>query len=95
MANCIPTRERLFEKGIQVENHCVLCGLFGEHLFHIFLDCDFARLFWDIVDIGILGTEKGDFVSWFNLICSMRDGKMFEKVCMLLWGIWHERNEVL
>jgi hypothetical protein len=44
--NCIPTRTRLLEKGVNCSGDCVLCDADIEDNMHIFMSCNINKQVW-------------------------------------------------
>ena len=53
-----------------MQNVYVFCQDYGEHLFHLFLDCDFVATSWQEVDIsvGVVNHESFIFLVGF-VVC--------------------------
>ncbi|WZZ00453.1 hypothetical protein YC2023_072781 [Brassica napus] len=47
--NRIPTRDRLIQRGLQVDNRCLLCNRNQETIDHLFFSCDFSYDLWKLV----------------------------------------------
>ena len=61
LSSCLPTREALFLKGLDVPNQCVFCGEYGEHSLHIFLNCQFAKDCFQCVGMEVSDLQTPTF----------------------------------
>ena len=65
--SCLPTRVRLYDKGVYCPTQCVICSSNHEDLAHLIFYCSFVVQIWhmtgiwgDIVLYGALGSTKED-----------------------------------
>ncbi|KAL6506664.1 hypothetical protein OROHE_022496 [Orobanche hederae] len=49
--NCLPTKEKLLQKGISAGGNCGLCDDSYETSWHIFVDCPFVKSCWDAAEL--------------------------------------------
>lgn len=52
--NCLSNQFNLAGRGIQVDPHCVMCGLPIENSWHQFLSCSYAESCWKEANLQVL-----------------------------------------
>ncbi|GAU29062.1 hypothetical protein TSUD_278180, partial [Trifolium subterraneum] len=81
---CLPTRSRLLERRVECTLNCPVCDEEIEDELHIFFRCAVARDSWSAAGLSSVlhnaTNESSDTVG---------------RVAMLLWCIWHNRNDKL
>ncbi|CAJ2643989.1 unnamed protein product [Trifolium pratense] len=97
--NCIPTRTRLLQKGVNCPGECVLCATEIEDSIHIILSCEVARQVWQ--KSGFLNTIQqhltvnnniADLVFSILQVLTAEQCSLFSTV---LWSLWQSRNNKL
>ncbi|XP_026451280.1 uncharacterized protein LOC113351529 [Papaver somniferum] len=100
MHDSIPTREMLQNRGMEiVSNLCLLCNNHVETQDHLFLQCEWVKLFWDyfINSLQVKWVSHNNFKlllqSWSIHVLS----KKAKLICHLIplgicWELWLERN---
>ena len=95
----LPTRSRLQTKWVVVPLTCVLCDRDVENCWHVFLTCPFARQCWvasNLLDKTDFFVETCEcFNDWFFQLGGNLNEEDCGKFFMVIWGIWHQRNEKL
>jgi hypothetical protein len=71
--DCIPTRARLLQKGIEVNDVCVFYGSAGETQEHVFVHCSFVKCCWQKIGLTTQMIASITFQQWlltnqFNLL---------------------------
>lgn len=70
--NVFPCRYRLFSKGIDCPISCVNYGTGVESVWHLFVDCSFARQCWGVTSLSQIvvasSASLGGFVAWLSNI---------------------------
>ena len=62
----------------------VHCGVNGEHLFHVFVDCPFACAYWEAAGINLVSVHAVSFDAWMMTMFNYGDSELRLKFCMLL-----------
>jgi hypothetical protein len=93
--NFLPSKAELKRRHVIKESHCEVCGYAAEDLFHIIVECPWARRFWE----AIFNTTGRKFpalhpVTWAmdllaGRVCSKEDSALF--MCGG-WSLWTNRN---
>ncbi|CAN1148289.1 Putative ribonuclease H protein At1g65750 [Linum perenne] len=92
----IPTRAALRRRHIAVPAGCGVCGSNSEDYNHLFFDCPFAIDCWDqeelLTWIGTVksGAPQSNARLQRLLLDAQTDSR--DKACVVIWGIWNERN---
>jgi ribonuclease HI len=96
---CLPTREKLQQKGVHCSNRCVHCQNNFENEWHIFVGCRKAQEIWEEADLwsiidGLIDMADGFVSLFFQLLQRLSQVQLCNFV-MGLWCIWKRRNEKL
>ena len=75
--------------------NCALCNqVIEESVHHLFVDCSFARMCWDILNVDIPLT--GSFPELSSRIKIQLNTQFFmEAIIITCWTIWSARNELI
>ncbi|XP_024178363.1 uncharacterized protein LOC112184337 [Rosa chinensis] len=95
--NLLPTRERLSTKGYEGELRCLLCNYLIEDTAHLFCKCPLAQSLLSQPPLQLQNSllPQIHFKEWMlehALKLKMED---FEKLLMLIWGLWTNQNSKL
>ncbi|XVE54414.1 hypothetical protein DITRI_Ditri03aG0079200 [Diplodiscus trichospermus] len=94
---CLPTRENLQRRGIDVPITCVLCGRDIENNWHLMISCPFTQSCWQEAGLSQLinsCAERSDsFFEWIFQVLSATDEAEVNRVLMIMWSIWRCRND--
>lgn len=76
------------------DNLCCICKEEGEHNIHLFIDCDYARMFLEClgVDAHVLNTDF--FLDWFEGFLTSRSKEECQLLCMGIWELCSQRNSI-
>ena len=88
-ARCLPTRDLLRQRRIEVSDVCPLCQLEKESIFHVLVDCSFARSCWRLSSIGFVRGNVSNLLDWLNLLLRQIEVKDISLVFMICWAIWN------
>ncbi|MCH98629.1 ribonuclease H protein, partial [Trifolium medium] len=97
--NCIPTRTRLLQKGVNCPNNCVLCDEEAEDNLHILIYCDTIKQVWHRT--GLWNTIQSRASNNTNMdvlvfsILQVLSAKQSSLFAVVLWSIWQSRNNKL
>lgn len=92
----LSTRNLLRRRNMHLDSYnCVLCNLtVEESAHHLFVDCPFARMCWDMLNVDI--PLNGSFPELFAQIKSQLNTQFFmEAIILMCWTIWSARNELI
>ena len=92
--DALPTCVKLFQRGVEVDAHCPVCGAGYETPSHIFLDCEFAMDFWrkSPFRLNTFSRDHGDFGAWCHNFLRVLDAEQSGLLITLIWGLWTLRN---
>ncbi|XP_074326550.1 uncharacterized protein LOC141664498 [Apium graveolens] len=93
--NCLPTKDLLRTKRVNVSEWCPLCNEAAESILHTLISCSFARACWSHLFVDINVNSQQSYLQW--MITEM-DGKTVDQRCMsimLCWAIWKCRNDLV
>lgn len=92
---CLPTKDMLCMKQVNVNILCPLCNMESESARHVLVSCTFAQSCWDLIGGNGDSNYTGDFLAW---ITNVLDTWEIEKKCtgvLLCWSIWKCRNDLV
>ncbi|GAU16642.1 hypothetical protein TSUD_325920 [Trifolium subterraneum] len=96
---CLPTRCRLLERRVECILNCPVCDVEIEDELHIFFRCVVARDSWcaaglsSVLHNGVY--QQSNAMDRIFAMCSNESSDTVGRVAMLLWSIWHNRNDKL
>ncbi|XP_031094430.1 uncharacterized protein LOC115998901 [Ipomoea triloba] len=90
---CLPTKDLLYMKRVNCDQVCMLCGLANESVVHLFANCSFARDCWRELDAA-WNLSYVDSQSWLAEMWNVLSKNMLEKVVMVCWALWENRNSL-
>ncbi|XP_062010405.1 uncharacterized protein LOC133726797 [Rosa rugosa] len=93
----LPTRAKLCSKGYTGDLHCLLCAYQYEDNSHVFCKCPVAVsiLTAPPFNLGNSLLPNIDFREWMLDHALNLQQNMFEKLMMVLWSLWKNRNDKL
>ncbi|XP_024178720.1 uncharacterized protein LOC112184715 [Rosa chinensis] len=92
--NLLPTRTALTSKGYSGDLNCCVCSESVETLEHLFRDCSIAK---DILGAPPFSLPSSPLTwkEWLLDRASNLSTSLFDKLLVLLWSFWKNRNEKL
>ncbi|XP_057444748.1 uncharacterized protein LOC130736993 [Lotus japonicus] len=96
LRNIVPTRKRLWNKGVNCSPFCPRCVGVEETLDHLLRDCPWAKQAWFSSIMGIVWEDNpvGSFVNWFLELIETTPREVVEGVCAVAYAIWRARNRL-
>ncbi|GAU34638.1 hypothetical protein TSUD_394290 [Trifolium subterraneum] len=96
---CLPTRSRLLERRVECTLNCPVCDEEIEDELHIFFRCAVARDSWCAAGLSSVlhndAYQQTNAMDRIFALCSNESSDTIGRVAMLLWCIWHNRNDKL
>ncbi|GAU11647.1 hypothetical protein TSUD_334600 [Trifolium subterraneum] len=99
---CLPTRHRLLERRVELarDSWCAaVCDEEIENEIHIFFRCAVARDSWCASGLSSVlhnaAYQQSNAMDRIFVVCSNERSDIVGRVAMLLWCIWHNRNDKL
>ncbi|KAM0878326.1 hypothetical protein ACQ4PT_034945 [Festuca glaucescens] len=97
--NGLATWDNKYKRNLETSDMCVLCGVECEDNFHAFCRCPLATTLWRAMsevwslpeDSLVVNTGK----EWVLNLLHGKTEMDRVRILMLLWRIWHVRNEVV
>lgn len=95
--NRIPTRDRLIQWGLQVDQSCLLCNRNRESRDHLFFSCDFSYKLWELVTRRLGISPSRDWENTLAQMVSLSLPLPQRLLVLLAWQsvvywLWNERN---
>ncbi|GAU42252.1 hypothetical protein TSUD_327300 [Trifolium subterraneum] len=96
---CLPTRYRLLERRVECNLNCPVCDEDIDDELHIFVTCAVARDSWCAAGLSSVlhsaAYQQSNARDRIFVVCSNERSDTVGRVAMLLWCIWHNRNDKL
>ncbi|GAU34127.1 hypothetical protein TSUD_66060 [Trifolium subterraneum] len=96
---CLPTRYRLLERRVECNLNCPVCDEEMEDELRIFCRCAVARDSWCAAGLSSVlhnaAYQQTNARDRIFAVCSNERSDTVGRVTMLLWCIWHNRNDKL
>jgi hypothetical protein len=94
---CLPTRERLQQKGVNCTNNCEHCQHNFENEWHIFFGCVKAQETWEVAGLwpqieGLFESANGFVSFFFHLLHLLSQNEIILFVASL-WSIWKRQDK--
>jgi hypothetical protein len=94
---CLPSRVRLSNRGVQCLIVCPICTTEMEEELHIFFQCEGSREAWSVMGLDHIIQQQMQGIHnikelIFNLCC-FENIHVAGKVAVLIWHIWQNRND--
>lgn len=93
--NCLPTKDLLRIKRVNVNDRCPLCNEEAESIVHTLISCTFARACWNNLLIDTNVSPQQSFLQW--LLTELNEWTVDQRSMgiMLCWSIWKCINDVV
>lgn len=92
---CLPTKELLRSKRVDLSSTCPVCNIYDETAFHILVTCPFAAQCWQHFGYNYDVVTNLQVDSWFQNTMQQGMNGMTRKIFMIAWSIWKNRNGVV
>ncbi|GAU37233.1 hypothetical protein TSUD_375350 [Trifolium subterraneum] len=96
---CLQTRYRLLERRVECTLNCPVCDEEIEDELHIFFRCAVARDSWSVAGLSSVlhnaTYQQTHAMDRIFAVCNNESSDTVGRVAMLLWCIWHNRNDKL
>jgi ribonuclease HI len=96
--NGLATWDNKYKRNLEISYVCILCGVEREDNFHAFCRCPLAITLWRAMDVwqlpdpaSVINTGE----DWLLHLLVGRPELERTRILLLLWRIWHVRNEVV
>ena len=94
-SNCLPTKDMLRVKRVQVNELCPVCNNFPESALHIIVLCPHAVASWEKIDSLKAQSSCASFVEWLGKVFMQHRNEDLAVMVMVCWMLWKNRNEVV
>lgn len=95
ITGCLPTKDALRVKHVNVTVECPLCNYADESVAHVFLKCSFASLCWNAMGFDTNDSEHESFGEWVSGIFNQWSSEKHQLGATLCWTIWKCRNDLV
>ncbi|XP_050223218.1 uncharacterized protein LOC126673217 [Mercurialis annua] len=87
--------DALRAKRCDVSNCCLLCETGLESVPHLFANCAFVSQCWMLLGVNSNTQIWNSLLEFLNWLDSSRNANRKEMFIMVLWSVWHARNNLL
>jgi hypothetical protein len=96
---CLPTRTRLQQHHVQCPTVCELCRGADKDVWHVLFDCEESKQCWTVAGLqNIISSRLEQFHEVKEVIfyiCSKETKEVAERVALVIWLLWNNRNQWL
>lgn len=91
MANVINTAYNLVQCRVEVNPLCPICNISNETIYHVLLECLFAKSYWLASAVRFIGNfvNVREWLETLSTRCNKDDCSLPTVIC---WGIWLNIN---
>lgn len=94
-SNCIPTKDLLRQKWVQVNAECPVCNTSDDSILHNHVLCPFAVSSWMKLHISSICGEFKNFNEWLNQVFQQHLNEDIHIIVMVCWMLWKNRNSLM
>lgn len=92
VSNCLPTKDMLLTRRVQVCELCPICNDNVETALHKLVLCPQAVKVWEQSHLPQLHGNFVSFSEWFQLVLQQRKGEEALISSMICWMLWKSKN---
>ncbi|KAL8108560.1 hypothetical protein AgCh_024870 [Apium graveolens] len=94
-SNCLPTKDLLRQKQVQISALCPVCNDHNENTFHSLVSCSFATSVWSRLNLSLIVGEFNCFPDWLQLVFDQQRLEDVHLIVMVCWMMWKNRNDLV
>ena len=94
VSNCLPTKDLLRRRKVDVNLVCPMCQNSAETVLHILVECSFASACNQLVLDQAIQEEFHTFADWLHLVFEQCRSEKIRVLVMVCWMIWKSRNDL-
>lgn len=95
VTNCLPTKDLLRVKKVNVDALCPLCNTTPESILHCLVTCTYAQSCWTAFNVTIDPTAQTQFLQWMITAMDVWSIQQKEMGVMLCWSVWKSRYDLV
>lgn len=92
---CLPTKENLRQRRVDVDSSCSVCAQSMETTSHLFLHCPIAVECWRLSALLLPSLNGDDIIQWIEALIMGNNSEAIQLSCVILWSLWKNRNDVI
>lgn len=93
--DCLPTKEMLISRKVEVNARCPVCNTAAETAFHVLVSCPIAALCWQHLGYTFDTHTNTSLEEWAAEMLHHSRRNLINKVFMVAWAIWNNRNDIV
>lgn len=91
----LPTKDILISRRVNVCSLCPVCNTNMETTAHVLVNCDFAKLCWETVNLRKQFYTVSSFTEWFSGMVQDYNMEEMKIISMICWSLWKNRNNIV
>uniref|UniRef100_A0A803PVE1 Reverse transcriptase zinc-binding domain-containing protein n=1 Tax=Cannabis sativa TaxID=3483 RepID=A0A803PVE1_CANSA len=91
-ANCLQATSQLRSKHVEIVDHCPLCPIGRETIYHCLVNCSFAKACWEQTKMDVVNVNVATFLGWLDNLLQVLDVEQKKVIAMTCWAIWKTRR---
>ncbi|XP_074346578.1 uncharacterized protein LOC141685372 [Apium graveolens] len=95
ICDCLPTKDRLLSKWVEVDSKCPVCNLIDETSLHALGFCPVAALCCQLQGVRFDSAAINNTTDWVQEIYQHSGRSEVNKIFMIALMIWNNRNDVV
>ncbi|XP_074351336.1 uncharacterized protein LOC141690428 [Apium graveolens] len=94
ICDCLPIKDCLLSRRVEVDSKCPVCNLIDETSLHALVFCLVAALCWKLQGVRFDSAAINNTTDWVQEIYQHSGRSEVNKIFMIAWMIWNNRNDV-
>lgn len=93
--DCLPTKEMLISRRVEVDGRCPVCNTAAETAVHVLVTCPIAALCWQNLGYTYDMHTSMSLGEWTAEVLQHSRRNIINKVFMVAWALWKNRNDIV
>lgn len=95
MTNCLPTKDLLRIKQVQVNMVWPVCNEDAESILHTLVLCPFAKKCWHSAALPMMSGDFQTYGDWLQTVFNHGSKDIILSSVMICWMLWKNRNDLV
>ena len=92
---CLPTKDRLRSRRVEVNIMCPVCNVNEETTLHSLVTCPVANSCWHQLGHSFDMQAIRSIEDWVVEVLKLSSRQEMNKIFMVAWSIWYNRNDIV
>lgn len=93
--DCLPTRDLLRYRRVQVSPICAVCNVEYESIYHILVLCHHTSVCLTKIASSLMMEDVFSFTEWLSQVFQLQSKSVIHKTVMVCWMVWKSRNDLI